>query len=111
MTLFCFCDFPLFPDINYSVDVCYGLGDASEMYSTVMLHDDSSSPDSSDEEDLDFLFLEAAFGESRNLDSRLNLADLSEIPVLYSLDNHGNIFPFFPFLVCNGSQWPDCPPI
>lgn len=45
----------------------------------VLLYDDDSSSDSSDEEDLDLLFLDAAFGETRTLDKRPNIADLSEI--------------------------------
>ena len=43
---------------------------------TVLLYDDDSSSDSSDE---DLLFLDAAFGETRTLDKRPNIADLSEI--------------------------------
>ena len=47
--------------------------------STVMLYDDESSSDSSDEEDLDVLFFETAFGERRILNKKLNIADLSEV--------------------------------
>ena len=46
---------------------------------TVMLYDDGSSSDSSDEEDLDVLFVVTAFGERRILNKKLNIADLSEV--------------------------------
>ncbi|XP_074626234.1 uncharacterized protein LOC141884347 [Acropora palmata] len=46
---------------------------------TVMLYDDESSSDSSDEEDLDVLFVVTAFGERRILNKKLNIADLSEV--------------------------------
>ena len=46
---------------------------------TVLLYDNNSSSDSSDEEDLDLLFLKAGFGETQTLDKRPNIADLSEI--------------------------------
>ena len=45
----------------------------------VLLYNDDSSSDSSDEEDLDLLFPDAVFGETRTLDKRPNIADLSEI--------------------------------
>ena len=44
----------------------------------MMLYDESSS-DSSDEEDLDVLFVVTAFGERRILNKKLNIADLSEV--------------------------------
>ena len=46
----------------------------------MMLYDDESScsSDSSDEEDLDVLFVVTAFGEGRILNKKLNIADLSE---------------------------------
>jgi len=44
-----------------------------------MLYDDESSSDSSDEEDLDVLFVVTAFGERRILNKKLNIADLSEV--------------------------------
>ena len=46
---------------------------------TVLLYDDESSSDSSDEEDLDVLFVVTAFGERRILNKKLNIADLSEV--------------------------------
>ena len=46
---------------------------------TVMLYDDESSSDSSDEEDFDVLFVVTAFGERRILNKKLNIADLSEV--------------------------------
>ena len=45
----------------------------------MMLYDDDSSSDSSEEEDLDVLFVVTAFGESRMLNKKLNIADLSEV--------------------------------
>ena len=45
----------------------------------MQLDDSSSEGSSSSDEDLDFLFLEAAFPEPRLLGSRLNIDDLSEI--------------------------------
>lgn len=44
----------------------------------MMLYDDESISDSSDEEDLDVLFAVTAFGERRTLTKKLNIADLSE---------------------------------
>ena len=43
------------------------------------LNDSSSEGWSSSDEDLDFLFLEAAFPEPRLLGPRLNMEDISEI--------------------------------
>ena len=39
----------------------------------MMLYDDESSSDSSDEEDLDVLFVVTAFGERRILNKKLNI--------------------------------------
>ena len=44
----------------------------------MMLYDDESSSDLSDEEDL-VLFVVTAFGERRILNKKLNIADLSEV--------------------------------
>ena len=46
---------------------------------TVMLYEFESSSDSSDEEDLDVLFVVTAFGERRILNKKLNITDLSEV--------------------------------
>ena len=44
------------------------------------MHGDSSSSDeSSDEEDLDLLFLDAAFENSQKFENRLNIADLNAV--------------------------------
>ena len=45
----------------------------------MMLYDDESSSDLSDEEDLDVLYVVTAFGERRILNKKLNIADLSEV--------------------------------
>ena len=45
----------------------------------MMLYEFESSSDSSDEEDLDVLFVVTAFGERRILNKKLNIADLSEV--------------------------------
>lgn len=45
----------------------------------VLLYDDDSSLDLSDEEDFDLLFFDVVFGEIWIFDKRLNIVDLSEI--------------------------------
>jgi hypothetical protein len=43
-----------------------------------MLHDDSSTS-SRDEDDIDYLFLDAAFCQGRRLDNKLDLSQLTEM--------------------------------
>lgn len=43
-----------------------------------MWYDDETSSDSSDEEELDVLFVATAFAERRILNKKLNIADLTE---------------------------------
>ncbi|XP_068713526.1 uncharacterized protein [Montipora foliosa] len=53
--------------------------DYKDLLDVMQLDDSSSEGSSSSDEDLDFLFLEAAFPEPRLLGPRLNMEDISEI--------------------------------
>ena len=53
--------------------------DYKDLMNVMQLDDSSSEGSSSSDEDLDFLFLEAAFPEPRLLGPRLNMEDISEI--------------------------------
>ena len=64
----------------------------------MMLYDDDRSSDSSNEEDLDLMFIETAFAESRALNKRLSIADLCEVQCVEMFRFH--IFsPFSIFLL------------
>ena len=54
---------------------------------TVMLYHDESSSDSSDKEDLDVLFVVAAFGERRILNKKLNIAGPFMSTELFGVEN------------------------
>lgn len=61
--------------------ICSGFRKCFSDVVTVMSYDDSSdsSNSSSDEEDLDLVFVDVAFGEGRELHSRPNILDFTEI--------------------------------
>ncbi|XP_044164299.1 uncharacterized protein LOC114968381 isoform X3 [Acropora millepora] len=64
---------------NHPDDRFQSRQDYKDLLDVMQLDDGSSEGSSSSDEDIDFLFLEAAFPEPRLLGPRLNIEDISEI--------------------------------